>query len=354
MQVTVKRRLIRWIIMICIAALALAGCRAKDNSQALQPKTESYFMFDTIISIKVYDERMTEAHFADIREILQYIDATMSRTVESSEISQVNANAGIQAVSVSEETFALVQKALDYAEWSDGAFDPTVGPLVDLWGIGNEGAKVPDPDTLAATVDLIDYRNVEMDEASLTIRLKEAGMALDLGAIAKGYAGDRISEYLTDNGFDSAIIDLGGNIIAHGSKPGDVPWTIGVQSPDETRGEAIGHVKIRNQTVVSSGVYERFFIEDGVRYHHILSTEEGYPIDNGLESVTIITDQSADADALSTTVFALGLERGRTFIERLDNTEAVFITSKKEVFVTAGLQDRLVMTNDEYKLLGDS
>lgn len=341
-----------WITAFILLIPALAGCNASGSkSPAIEPKQHTYFIFDTVVTVKIYDERANERHFEDIDAILKEIDSQMSRTLEASDIYKVNMHAGSgKSISVSPETIYVVQRALHYSALTEGRFDLTVGPLVSLWQIGTDGALVPTSAELEAAIQLVDYKLVGIDEKANTLQLPLEGMAIDLGAIAKGYAADRIAEYLTDQDIHSAIIDLGGNIFALGSKPGDSPWTIGIQDPEDDRGKPIGKVSVRNKTIVSSGVYERFFIEDNVRYHHILDSTLGHPVRNELVSVTIITDRSIDADALSTSIFTLGLEEGLQLIELIANTEAIFITDEHKVYITSGLDNVFELTVDKYKL----
>lgn len=349
-------RAARATLLFLSALLGMGGCSSafpggSAGGNAASPASETYFIFDTIVTVKVYDESATARHFADIRAILERIDAAMNRNLATSEIARVNAAAGREAVAVSEETFDVVRKALAYAEESGGRFDPTIGPLVDLWDVGGEAPEKPQAADIERAVSLVDYRLVEADEAARTLFLAREGMSLDLGAIAKGYAGDRIAEYLRSEGMHSAIVDLGGNILAAGVKPDGSRWRIGVQNPADARGASIATVLVDDETVVSSGVYERYFVQDGVHYHHIFDAATGYPTDNGLLSVTIVTGRSIDADALSTTVFSLGLEEGLAFVEARDHVDAVLITDRKDVYISSGLKERLTMTDADYRLV---
>ena len=173
---------------------------------------------------------------------------------------------------------------------------------------------------------------------------------IDLGSIAKGYAADEISRILTENNVNSAIIDLGGNIYAHGIKPSGQDWNIGIQNPFSTRGDIIGVLKVKNKTVVTSGIYERYIEKDGVKYHHLLNPNTGYPFENNIAGVSIITDKSIDADALSTTVFAKGLEEGLKFVETLPNVDAIFITKDNKVYITNGIRDSFTLENEDFTL----
>lgn len=354
----------RLLLLSLALLLILGGCTgdpggsnpdpagaAASGASLKEPVKKSYYIFDTIVQIKVYDSRITERHFEEIGELLNKIDAEMSRTNTESELYAVNMQAGIKPVRVSENTFKVISKAADYTELTGGRFNLAIGPLVNLWDIGSEGARVPASSEINKRMPLIDYRQLQLDPETRKVYLKKKEMVLDLGGIAKGYSADVIAEYLTAHGFQSAIIDLGGNVLALGHKPGGQKWTIGIQDPDEARGNPIGSLKVENRTIVTSGVYERYFVQDGKAYHHILDSDTGYPVDNGLNSVTIVTERSIDADALSTALFSMGLEKGLAFAEQLEHVEALFITKDKKVHITPGLAEILEMTNDSYTLV---
>lgn len=345
------------LLLIAVFVLALGGCAKGDStnagsaSGASSIKQQTYFIFDTIVTVKIYDELAGDAQFKDIEAILKEIDHKMNRQDKESEISKVQAASGKQAVAVSQDTFDIIATSLDYAKRTGGMFDPTVGPIVDLWGIGSEHAKVPDPAELKQNLELVDYRDVTLNPDKREVKLEKEGMELDLGSIGKGYAADRIADYLRKSGFESAIVDLGGNIFAVGPKPGGKDWIIGVQDPDETRGNQIGKMTVQNKTIVTSGVYERYFVENGKHYHHILNPMTGYPIENNLSSVTIVTSSSTHADALSTSTFALGLDEGMKFIESNPEAEAIFITTDHKVYCTPGIKDIFELTNSNYTIV---
>ncbi len=335
------------IFIVCLLVIiTLVGCTSKSTSDA--SRSASYFIFDTIVTVKVYSEHVEDQHFDAIELILNRIDHAMNRQLKGSEIAQVNQQAGLGAVPVSAETFLVVQKAIDYAQRSEGRFDPTIGPLVDLWKIGTEDANLPDEASINETIELVNYKDVLINEQQKSIMLNRADMSIDLGAIAKGYAADQVAAYLKNEGFDSAIIDLGGNILAMGTKPNNELWTIAIQNPESKRGDNIGTLRVNNKTIVSSGVYERYFMQDGVRYHHIFDSTTGYPIVNNLLSLTIVTTHSIDADALSTTLFSMGLEKGMTFVESIKDVEAFFITNDRKIYTTSGFADDLHITDASY------
>ncbi|EPN2092521.1 FAD:protein FMN transferase, partial [Clostridium botulinum] len=188
------------------------------------------------------------------------------------------------------------------------------------------------------------------NEKESTVMLKRKGQAIDLGAIAKGYTADELKKVLLNYNVSSAFLSLGGNVYVLGNKPDKTPWKIGVQNPLEPRGDYLGIVSVSDKSVVTSGNYERFFERNGKRYHHIFDTKTGYPAEKGLISVSIISDKSIDGDALSTSVYTLGLDEGKKLIESLNNVEAVFVTKDKKVYITSGLKDTFKLTNTDFKL----
>jgi len=316
------------IIRGLICFFLLASCSAADASR-------TQFALGTLCHITLFEQGQDKVYndvFARIREI----ENRMSVNIPSSDVSRVNAAAGTEPVQVHEETFAVISQALHYAKLSGGAFDPTVGPLVSLWGIGGGNPRVPSQAEIDEVLPLVNWQDVELDEKAHSVFLTRRGMALDLGAIAKGYAADQAAAVIRSAGIRRAIVNLGGNIAACGERRNGKPWRVGVQNPNGDRNEYIGILQATEKSVVTSGVYERFFEEEGRRYHHIFSPADGYPADSGLLSVTIIAPFSVDADALSTAVFVLGLEKGMALIETLAETEAVFILNDMSVIKTSG------------------
>jgi thiamine biosynthesis lipoprotein len=321
------------------------------------------FALGTVCSVNLYEDGSDKLYsriFARIREIDRTMSAgpgSQAAGQEVSEVVRINRNAGIAPVRVSAEMFDVLERALYYAELSGGAFDPTIGPLVMLWGIGTPAERIPDEAEIAGALSLVDWQDLVIDREAGTVFLKRPGMALDLGAIAKGYAADEAARLAREGGAGRGIFDLGGNILALGGRDNDgdnrgeaASWRIGVQDPLGERGTYIGVLPVRDKSIVTSGIYERYFEAGGRRYHHILSTGDGRPVNNGLLSVTIIADYSIDADGLSTTVFALGYEKGRALVEALANTEAIFIFEDRTVKITAGIEGIFSLTVSNYTL----
>jgi len=305
------------------------------NISCVQETSRTEFALGTFCHITFF-ENVRDEIYNDVFSRIREIENMMSVNIPSSDISLVNAAAGIEPVQVHEEVFMVIKRALHYAQLSGGAFDPSVGPLVSLWGIGGSSPRVPSQEEIDEALPLVNWQDVELDEETHSVFLTHIGIALDLGAIAKGYAADVAAALIKDAGIDRAIINLGGNILTCGERKDGKPWRVGVQNPNDERNTYIGILQVRGKSVVTSGVYERFFEEEGRRYHHIFSPDSGYPADNGLLSVTIAAPFSIDADALSTAVFVLGYERGAALIESLEETEAVFIFSDLSVRKTSG------------------
>lgn len=348
-----KLKRIWLLLLVCLALLFFIGCTQINETinTELNPSTEVFFIFDTIVSIKLYETEDATVHFDKIKNILERIDSQMNRNRENTEIYLVNQNAGITEILVSDETYFVVERALQHARNTNGMFDPTIGPLVDLWNVTYEGTRVPSPIDIEQTLPLVNYENVLLNQENQSIYLTQSGMSLDLGGIAKGYAGDVIKQYLTEEGIHRAILDLGGDVIAHGKRSEDSLWRIGIQSPHNPRGASIGMIGINNQTILASGIYERYFIENEELYHHIIDSTTGYPANNELVSITVIADVSIDADALATGVFAMGLQQGLEYIESLESTDAIFITQENEIYLTTGITEDLVLSDTSYTII---
>ncbi|NFG96370.1 FAD:protein FMN transferase [Clostridium sporogenes] len=334
------------ILLLCICLpLVFVGCDSKSE----EPVSRETYLMGTIINIKAYGKNADKAVQASVDKISD-IENKMSLNISTSEINKINKNAGIAPVKVSKNTFDVVKASLIYSEKTKGSFDITVEPLVSLWGIGTDKARIPSKDEINNALKLINYKDVVTNEKESTIMLKRKGQAIDLGAIAKGYTADELKKVLLNYNVSSAFLNLGGNVYVLGNKPDKTPWKIGVQNPLEPRGDYLGIVSVSDKSVVTSGNYERFFERNGKRYHHIFDTKTGYPAEKGLISVSIISNKSIDGDALSTSVYTLGLDEGKKLIESLKDVEAVFVTNDKKVYITSGLKDTFKLTNTDFKL----
>jgi len=348
----------KWI-GLCLAfvlSIFLAACQQADPEPETQvPAKATYiedhaFQLDTIVTVKLYgeeDRSLIEESFNRI----DTLEKMLSVHLDGSDLAQLRDQAGNgQAVSVQAETLEVMEAALRYADLSGGRFDPTAGPLIDLWGIDPPEGHVATEAELEAIAPLIDYRSVAMDADASTIALKNPGTIANLGAIAKGYIADQVKLQLVEKGVTSGIINLGGNVLLIGGKPDGSDFRIGVQDPDSLRGEYLGIVALQDESIVTSGDYERYFEVDGKRYHHILDPFTGFPADNELRSVSIISEKSTDGDALSTTCFLMGLDEGMALIQSLPEIDAIFVTKdQKMVFSSQALFDRYQSTNENYE-----
>jgi len=274
----------------------------------------------------------------------------MSSSLPGSEVSEINREAGVRPVPVSGDTFFVIQKGIEFERLTSGRFDISIGPIVKLWDIGGEKQRVPAADEIRDKLPLVGSAGIHLDGASGSVFLVKSGMMLDLGGIAKGYAADEAKKIIERSKVERAIVDIGGNIIVIGQKQGGRPWRIGVQNPFQSRGEYCGIVEMGEGTAVTSGTYERYFERDGKRYHHILDTATGYPVENSLMSVTIITKSSIKADALSTGVFALGLSDGMAMVEKLEGMEAIFVGRDRGVHLTSGIRDAFQLSDESFTL----
>lgn len=314
--------------VLTVSALLLTGCSgAKSSTQTDQDLTYTDMLFDTVIKIQILDPA-DESILDGLKNLCEKYDTMFSTTNTDSELYKLN-HANGQPFTVSSETANLIQEGIHYSELSGGAFDLTIEPVSALWDFKADKPTVPSSDAIAQAVSHVDYTKVDIQDNTVTLEDPEAG--IDLGAIAKGYIADQVKTYLKKQGIKHAIINLGGNVDVIGTKPDGSKYNIGIQKPFDESGEAITSVQLKDQTVVTSGIYERYFKKNGKLYHHILDPRTGYPCENNLYSVSIITDSSTKADALSTTCFLLGYEKGMELIQSMDGVEAIFITDDEKV-----------------------
>lgn len=314
--------------VLTASALLLTGCSgAKSSTQTDQDLTYTDMLFDTVIKIQILDPA-DESILDALKKLCEKYDTMFSTTNTDSELYKLN-HANGQPFTVSSETANLIQEGIHYSELSGGAFDLTIEPVSALWDFKADKPTVPSSDAIAQAVSHVDYTKVDIQDNTVTLEDPEAG--IDLGAIAKGYIADQVKTYLKKQGIKHAIINLGGNVDVIGTKPDGSKYNIGIQKPFDESGEAITSVQLKDQTVVTSGIYERYFKKNGKLYHHILDPRTGYPCENNLYSVSIITDSSTKADALSTTCFLLGYEKGMELIQSMDGVEAIFITDDEKV-----------------------
>lgn len=358
--------LILCTVLVC-PILLFTGCQNTTGTSTAtekEPISISSIKLNTAIQITIYDSQ-DKSLLDDCLALCDRYELIFSRTNENSELYKLNHRISDSAVSnqtietqttpyqvngttntwhISEYLAALLSQGLSITRESDGAFDIAIAPLTSLWDFTAEDPKAPDDADIQKVLPLCSSDGVTIDGQDIT--LPSDGIQFDVGAIAKGYIADRMKDLLVKKGVNSAIINLGGNVLCIGSKPDGTPFKVGIQKPFADRNETEAVMDITGKSVVSSGIYERCFKQNGKLYHHILNPKTGFPYDNSLISVTIISDQSVDGDALSTTCFALGLEDGLKFAEK-KGVQAVFITEDYELHYTDGFQDEINVTDVE-------
>lgn len=321
----------------CAAALAgitaagavlLSGCGTDRNES--YTKTGTYF--DTVITVAVYGKE-NQKYLDGCFDLAGHYEKLLSNTVQTSDISRIN-DADGKYVTVDSDTIEVLKDALYYCRKSQGAFDITIGKTADLWNFTNNKGTIPAASRIKDTVSHVNYRNISIRGQKAA--LKDPKAEIDLGAIAKGYIADQMKDYLEKHHVSSAIINLGGNVLLVGDKPDGSSYKVGVEKPFHTE-QSLGTLTLSGKSVVTSGVYQRYFRKNGTIYHHILNTRTGYPVSNQLYSVTIISDSSVQGDGLSTTCFALGLKKGMRLIEQTDGVEAIFVTSDYRLHTSSGI-----------------
>ncbi len=304
----------------------------------------------TVITHGVYGTGAEQALAAAEKET-DRLERLLSRFLPGSDVWRINQNAGREPVSVESETMEILKKAVWLAELSRGAFDITIAPLSDIWRAAGQDKAVPDGAAIRRALSFVDYSNLKLDQHAMTAFLPRAGQAVDLGGIAKGVAAGRVLDVFRAYGVASAYTDFGGNVATLGTKPGGAPWTVGIRHP-RCEGSIIGTLSVADRSVVTSGDYQRCFLTPaGQRYHHILDVKTGYPTDNGLISVTVISACPLTADALSTALFAAGLEKGARLLKKIPEAHAVFIDTRLNVFISQGLIGNFQSAGQPVKIL---
>lgn len=326
--------LVSVILLLNLSACSLLGGIGRKG----KPVEEQVFgLMDTDISIKAYGPSAKESIEKAIEEVRR-LDALFNVFNPDSEIAAINNMAGEKPVKVSEDTLSVIERAMYFAQVSDGTFDPTILPVAELWAVAQEQGEVPSPGELAKVLELVDYRQVHINRDEGTVCLGQKRMGIDLGAIAKGYAVDKMAEVLRSTGTERFLINAGGNVYAGDRKPDNTLWQIGVTDPRNPEG-IIGVMPAENLAIVSSGDYRRFFTIDGVRYHHIIDPRTGYPA-KASRGTTVFLPSSTDADALSTTMFILGPDSDASegILSKLPGIGVIFVRQDGSI-VSKGLVD---------------
>ena len=314
------------------AAFLLTGC---SGAPAQEPETATFFAMDTAMDFTVYGDA---ALLDEAETLIGSLEEQVSVTDEHSDIYAIDHTG---SGSLSGNAAELMAQALELCRRTGGALDISVYPIVRAWGFTTGSYQVPDEETIQSLLPLVDYTQIQYDAATGVVTLPE-GMEIDLGSVAKGYAGQLAAQMLREHGVQSALLNLGGNVQTVGAKPDGSPWQIGIKDPQGE--DAMMVLSVEDQAVVTSGGYERYFEQDGQTYWHIMDPSTGHPADSGLISVTIVGDEGVVCDGLSTALFVMGLEKAADLWAQSGDFEAVFVTASGEVYITEGLRDRFALT----------
>lgn len=314
------------------ALLFLTGCSAESSPEPVQG---TFFAMDTMMDFTIYGE---SGLIDQSESLIASLESLVSVTDTGSELYAINQTG---SGTLTGKASSLMEQALEICRRTDGALDLSIYPIVRAWGFTTGSYQVPDEAEIQALLPLVDYRKIQYDAADGDVTLPE-GMEIDLGSVAKGYAGQLAAQMLREHGVQSALLNLGGNVQTVGTKPDGSPWQIGIKDPQGE--DAMMVLSVEDQAVVTSGGYERYFEQDGQTYWHIMDPSTGHPADSGLISVTIVGDEGVVCDGLSTALFVMGLEKAADLWAQSCDFEAVFVTASGEVYITEGLRDRFALT----------
>ena len=329
-----------------LPVLLLASCKP-----AVRKESRTVFALGTVCSIQLFTEK-PQSKADTVLQIctrrLEELERHLSANAEISTLIDINKASGVSAVNVPADIYPLFERAMFFAEKTDGAFNPVIGGIVKLWNIGFENARKPEDRDIRDALFRTGYKDVQL--TGTAVFLKKAGMKLDLGAIAKGFAADELTRIVRQAGIAHAVIDIGGTISAVGKRPDGKRWNIGIRDPRVQQGQPVISAAIESCSISTSGSYERYFEQDGVRYHHIIDPATGYPVRNNMIAVSVFSDSATDADALSTACFVLGYEKAVKLLAELPDTEALFIFDDNSVCTTAGLAQHIKVLDSAFRL----
>lgn len=323
----------KYILLSAIISISFLfiSCGKKNSSTSLNA-------MDTFMTIQAYGKK-SDIALEKTKKLIYQIEQNISTTNPTSDVYRLNHG---ENISVSNDTLILAKYSLDFAKQTNGVFNPALYPITSAWGFTTEDYKVPSNEQIKELLTLTDYSKIQIDNNSIKLK---TGMALDFGAVGKGYTGDQAIKLLRENGINSALLDLGGNIQVLGTKADGTKWNVGIKSP--WTGKAAASIKIADKAVITSGGYERFFTaDDGHEYIHIFDGKTGMPVNNGITGVTIITESGLYADALSTAMFAMGLTDATTYWKQHPDFEMIIFTENHDLYYTEGLHGELNLLAD--------
>jgi thiamine biosynthesis lipoprotein len=330
------------VLTLCVALVGACRDHTRDNPNRFVQRVGIAMGSELRLTAWTADEAAARSALDAVFAEFERLEALMSTWRPASDVVRINAAAGVQAVPVAADVRDVLRQARQISEWTDGTFDVTFGALTDVWKFDHDqDDTIPTAEAIRARLPLIDYRQIEIDDRAGTVFLRRKGMKIHLGGIGKGYAVEHAVAILRRAGLRDFMIQAGGDLYVGGRKDGR-PWRLGINDPRGPEGHSFATIDLTDSTFSTSGDYARFFMKDGVRYHHILDPSTGQPA-RLCRSVTIAAKSPVLADAIAKGVFILGPEKGMALVERIPKLEAVIVTAKNEVLVSSGLKDRFVL-----------
>ncbi len=324
------------VLSVFLIVVLLTGCSGAEFSES------SIYSMDTYMTVRVYGSDAA-AQVDQVVSQIQTYNSQLSATDPQSPLSALNRDGSAQ---LPPDVLDLLQRTVSLSERTGGALEPTVYPLVCLWGFPQKQYRVPDPTEITDALSKVGTAHIHIDEATVTL---DSGSQLDFGAVAKGYTGQRCAQLLQENGVSAALLSLGGNVQTVGTKPDGSAWVVGITDPNQPDTYFATLTFTGTRSVVTSGGYQRYFAQNGKRYHHILDPATGYPAESGLQSVTVVTEDGLLADGLSTALFVMGLDKAIAFYRESNDFEAVFLTNDGSIYLTEGLTE--AFSGAEYEVI---
>ncbi|GJL69712.1 MAG: thiamine biosynthesis lipoprotein ApbE [Nitrospirales bacterium] len=321
---------------VALTLVTLDACLAKS---ALIKRSQMLMGTVVFVTAVGADERSAQRAVKAGLDEIRRLEELLSTWISTSELSKVNAAAGRESIRVSQETFEVLRRSLEMAQLTQGGFNVAVGPAVKAWDASGEG-QVPSQEDLEALRPQMDLSNMQLDEKTQSVRLRRPGMSIDVGGIGKGYAADLAAKVMQASGATAGVVALSGDIKTFGRMPDQQRFVFGIQHPRKEQGEVLGRIELEDEAVSTAGDYQRYFMKDGVRYHHILDPATLLPA-RGCQSVTVIAKDGVMADGLDTGIFVMGPDKGMALIESLPDVEGVIVDQEGTVFVSSGLRNRL-------------
>lgn len=330
------------LFLIFSSIFLFAGCsQTQETPQTINnnPSSVDIFAMDTYMNLKAYGENADKVLNLAQDEITD-LESLLSVTDPNSDIYKINSG-DYSSYSPNEQTYDLILKSLEYCCQTDGALDISIYPVLKEWGFTNSKYKVPEQQELDKLLKTVDYTQIKAENGCITV---PQGFEIDLGAVAKGYTSDRVISLMKENGIESGIVNLGGNVQTLGTKPDGSLWNVAVRNPFDDSG--LCALQIKDKAVITSGNYERYFIgDDGKKYCHIINSEDGRPVDNGIISVTVIGENAVQCDAFSTALFVMGRDKAINFWKEQGGFDMIILTNDKKIYYTSTLKDSITNTS---------